>query len=246
MYHGVGHVPRERDPHGMFVTPASFRAQLEWLLENGFQPLSEAAFLAALDGAPPPRKGVLITFDDGYLGVGEYAAPVLAELGVPALLFVPSRLVGERSAWLDLNHQHPLMTRDELFAVREAGIAIGAHGLDHGDLTTMDFADLVRHTADARAELAAIVAGPVRTFAYPFGSHHEAARDAARDAGYEAAFAVHDDCGRFAIARTDVNATDTPLTFRVKLHPAYPAARRASRVAPYVRRAAHRVLGRQR
>ncbi len=246
MYHGVGHVARERDPHGMFVTAAAFRGQMEWLLEHDFQPLSEAGFLAALNGLAAPRKSVLITFDDGYLGVGEHAAPILRELGVPSIMFVPSRLLGGVTEWLATEHQHPLMTAEELRAVRSTGMAIGAHGLDHHDLSEMDAADLSRHTADARSELATTLGTPVRTFAYPYGCHSAAARAAVRAAGYDAAFAVHDEGGRFAIARTDVNATDTQRTFRVKPMPIYPAARRLSSRAPAVRRLAHAALGRPR
>ena len=153
MYHGVGHVARERDPHGMFVTAAAFRGQMEWLLEHDFQPLSEAGFLAALNGLAAPRKSVLITFDDGYLGVGEHAAPILRELGVPSIMFVPSRLLGGVTEWLATEHQHPLMTAEELRAVRSTGMAIGAHGLDHHDLSEMDAADLSRHRRMRAANL---------------------------------------------------------------------------------------------
>lgn len=246
MYHGVGHVPRERDPHGMFVTAAAFRDQIEWLLEHDFDPLSEADFLAALGGLTPPRKSVLITFDDGYLGVGEYAAPILRELGVPSILFVPSRLVGGATEWLTTEERHPLMSAEELRTVRSMGMVLGAHGLDHRDLSRMDATELAEQTAGARRELATTFGAQVRTFAYPYGCHSAAARAAVRDAGYDAAFAVHEDAGRFAIARTDVNATDTLRTFRVKLMPIYPTARRVSSRAPAVRRLAHAVLGRQR
>lgn len=246
MYHGVGAVPRERDPFGMFVTPDVFRAQMEWLLEHDFHFLSEADYLAALGGLPVDRRSVLVTFDDGYRGVAELAAPILEELGIPSILFVPSALVGRQTTWLDPRERHQLMNAAELREVRDAGMAIGAHGRDHQDLALMGGRDLVRHTRGAREELAAVTGTAVRTFAYPFGNHSAAARDAVRDAGYDAAFAVHDGTGRFAIPRTDVNATDNGRTFRVKLLPIYPAARRASSRVPYVRRAAHTVLGRQR
>ncbi len=245
MYHGVGHVARERDPHGMFVTAAAFRGQVEWLLEHDFRPLSETGFLGALDGQPVPRRSVVITFDDGYLGVGEYAAPILRDLGVPSILFVPSRLIGGMTDWLAPADRHPLMSADELRTLGSAGMAVGAHGLDHRDLSGMDAGGLTQHTAEARRELEAALGAQVRTFAYPFGCHDAAARRAVRDAGYAAAFAVHDGAGRFAVTRTDVNATDTPRTFRVKLLPVYPAARRVSSRAPAVRRLAHVVLGRQ-
>ncbi len=246
MYHGVGTVERERDPFGMFVPPSIFRAQMVWLLEHGFRPMSEADYLATFNGLAAPGRSILITFDDGYRGVAEHAAPILQELGIPSILFMPSRLIGQQTTWLSPGDRHDLLDEGELRGVREAGMAIGAHGLDHQDLALMGPDDLVRHTRGAREELVAATGGPVRTFAYPFGTHNAAARAAVRDAGYDAGFAVHDGAGRFAIPRTDVNATDNRRTFRVKLLPVYPAARRASSRVPYVRRAAHTVLGRRR
>jgi len=242
MYHGVDRVSAERDPHGMFVTPASFRAQMEQLLESGFTPVSEEAYLASLQGEPLPHRSVLITFDDGYVGVGEHAAPVLAELGMPAVLYVPLEVLGKHATWL--THRHPIMSADEVRDLAASGLTVGAHAFDHADLTTLTDADLRRQTAEAREELARVAGRPVRTFAFPYGRHDARTRRAVEAAGYHAAFAVHERGGRFGIQRVDVNATDTLRTFGVKLHRLYPTARRASRHFPRLRWTAHTLLGR--
>lgn len=244
MYHGVDHVPADRDPHGMFVTPTAFRAQVEQLLEAGFVPVSEAAYLAALRGAPLPRRAVLITFDDGYLGVGEHAAPVLASFGLPSVLYVPAGLIGGCSDWLEPRHRHPLMTVGELRVVRSQGMSVGSHGLDHSDLRTLTDDELRRHTVETRQVLGALLGQEVRSLAFPYGYQDARIRAAVRHAGYEAAFAVHNSAGAFAIPRVDVNATDTSRTFRLKLRRLYPTARRAMEKAPPVRRIAHDLLGR--
>lgn len=244
MYHGVDRVRAATDPHGMFVTPASFRAQVEQLLEAGFVPVSEQAYLDGLGGAPLPRRAVLITFDDGYLGVGEHAAPVLASLGVPSVLYVPVGLIGGWSDWLDPGHRHPLMTPGDLRSVRAQGMAVGTHGLDHSDLTTLSDAELRRHTVETRQVLEAVVGDQVRSFAFPYGNHDARARAAVRAAGYRAAFAVHRPVDGYAIRRIDVNASDTMRTFRLKLRRFYPVAWRASDRFPPARRVVHDLLGR--
>ncbi|WP_435768494.1 polysaccharide deacetylase family protein [Nocardioides sp. SYSU DS0651] len=244
MYHGVDRVPTARDPHGMFVSPAAFRDQVEHLLESGFVPISEDVYLAGLRGAPLPPKAVLITFDDGYVGVGEHAAPVLASFGVPSVLYVPAGLVGGWSSWLAPRDRHPLMGSAELRSVAAHGMAIGAHGLDHSDLTTVPDDELRRQTAQTRHGLESLLDVPIRSFAYPYGTHDARARAAVRAAGYEAGFAVHDGCDDLSVPRVDVNASDTMRTFRVKLSRLYPAARRVSGRLPAVRRAAHDLLGR--
>ena len=244
MYHGVDRVPAERDPHGMFVTPGMFRAQVEQLLEAGFVPVSEDDYLAAMDGKPLPRRAVLLTFDDGYLGVGEHAAPVLASFGVPSVLYVPAGLIGGCSDWLDPRHRHPLMTLGELRTLRALGMTIGSHGLDHRDLRTLSGEELRRQTVETRQVLGQLLGREVRTLAFPYGHQDARVRAAVKDAGYAAAFAVHASAGGFAIPRVDVNATDTHRTFRLKLGRLYPTARRATDVVPAVRRFAHEILGR--
>lgn len=244
MYHGVDRVPEARDPHGMFVTPGAFRAQVDQLLEAGYTPITEGAYVAALAGGAVPRRAALITFDDGYVGLGEHAAPVLASYGLPSVLYVPPGLVGGSSDWLEPRHRHPLMTAAELRAVRAQGMAIGAHGFDHSDLTTVPDADLRRHTVEARAALEDLVGGSVTSFAFPYGTQDARARAAVRAAGYDAAFAVHDTVDRFAIPRVDVTAVDTARTFRLKLRRGYLAARRLSDHVPAARRLAHDLLGR--
>lgn len=246
MYHGVDEVPAERDPHGMFVTPAAFRAQVERLLEAGHVPVSEREFLDGLAGAPLPRKAVLITFDDGYVGVGEHAAPFLASLGVPSVLFVPAGLLGGCSTWLEPRYRHPLMSAEEVREVSRQGMAIGAHGFDHSDMTWLSDRDLHRHTAETRAALEAVVGEPVTTFAFPYGTHDRRAREAVRAAGFETAFAVHDAVDDFAVRRVDVNAVDTMRSFRLKLRRIYPAARTATDRVPAVRKVAHDLIGRAR
>ncbi|WGY04589.1 polysaccharide deacetylase family protein [Nocardioides sp. QY071] len=243
MYHGVDHVARERDPHGMFVTPANFRAQMEHLVAAGFVPVTEQAYLAARDGARLPRKAVLITFDDGYQGVGEHAAPILESLGIPSVLYVPVDLLGGRATWLGDRLRYPLLSAGEVQGLRAQGMAIGAHGSDHADLTRAGDTDLRRQTVEARAALTELVGEEVATFAFPYGLHDRRVRAAVEAAGYRAAFSVHDPAGRFGIQRVDVNATDTLRTLRVKLHGLYPAARRTSRHVPRTRRLVHDLLG---
>ncbi len=244
MYHGVDRVRAERDPHGMFVTPAAFRAQVERLLEAGIVPVSEQTFLAGLRGGPMPRKAALITFDDGYTGVAEHAAPFLASLDVPSVLYVPAGLLGGTAEWLEPRHQHPLMSADELREVARQGMSVGAHGFDHSDMTTLPDSDVRRHTLETKVALETIVGEPVRSFAFPYGTHDRRVREAVRAAGYETAFAVHDPDGDFAVRRVDVNALDTMRTFGLKLRRFYPVARTATDRFPAARSLAHDLLGR--
>lgn len=57
--------------------------------------------VAALDAGKAPPRAVAITFDDGYGDNALTAAPMLAEAGLPATLFVTTGLLGQKRYWWD-------------------------------------------------------------------------------------------------------------------------------------------------
>jgi peptidoglycan/xylan/chitin deacetylase (PgdA/CDA1 family) len=76
------------------ISAAAFRRQMIQVKQKyDVLPLSEA--MAAIAGARPlVRDACAITFDDGYADVALRAAPILAELGIPGTVFIPSGYVG--------------------------------------------------------------------------------------------------------------------------------------------------------
>src|SRR5918996_3536404 len=80
-------------------TVSEFRRTLQWLKDNAVI-LSENDLLETLaTGREPTKPAVMITFDDGYRDNYDLALPVLSELRVPAIYFLPyqqieSRIVG--------------------------------------------------------------------------------------------------------------------------------------------------------
>jgi len=80
--------------------PADFRSHLDQLL-RWFTPVAGAQVAAAFAGGPAlPDSSVWVTFDDGDPSVVRRALPVLAEVGVPATLFVcPAFVVSGCPPW---------------------------------------------------------------------------------------------------------------------------------------------------
>lgn len=82
MYHHV------RPGAGMIAcTPENFESQLQWLRANGYKGLSLDEFTRHLAGEDV-GKGVVITFDDGYLNNWIYAFPLLKKYGFKATIFL--------------------------------------------------------------------------------------------------------------------------------------------------------------
>ncbi len=90
-------------PNLLSATPDGFERQVEVLAER-YRPVSLAEALEGLARpATLPPRAVLVTFDDAYADFAAVAWPILRAAGVPATLFVPTRLVGAsgRPFWWD-------------------------------------------------------------------------------------------------------------------------------------------------
>lgn len=93
--------PFAEDVYG--PTVSDFETQVVWLKKHTTV-LSQDDLLRHLrDGTHPKGLSTLITFDDGYRDNYELAYPVLEKHGVPAVFFVPSKIIDERRlGWWDV------------------------------------------------------------------------------------------------------------------------------------------------
>jgi lipopolysaccharide/colanic/teichoic acid biosynthesis glycosyltransferase/peptidoglycan/xylan/chitin deacetylase (PgdA/CDA1 family) len=241
MYHYFGSSPGA-DPEQLFVSESAFTAQLRHLHRRGWRALTLDEYLAALDGAPTPRHSYLLTIDDGHESAVRIAAPELQAAGVPSVLFVCPDRMGGRAEWTAAYTGERLAPAEELKGLPDLGMELGVHSADHTRMSGMDEATLRVHVTDARERLEAATGVRARAFAYPYGTHDPAARAAVAADGYEVAFAVAREHGRFAVDRVFVRSTDSLLRFRFKLSTAYRVISRIGGRAWRLRHAA-RALG---
>src|SRR5206468_1637418 len=74
------------------VPPDAFAAQLAYLARAGYTTITLDDLVAILhDGAAPPPKPVVLTFDDGYADFYANAYPLLTQYGDKATIYVISQ-----------------------------------------------------------------------------------------------------------------------------------------------------------
>jgi len=104
-YHGVDdRTHRIINLDRLQADPAVFTRQIETLARN-FQPVDLGqAVRQYLAQGTWPKRGLAITFDDGYLNNLEIAAPILKRIGVPATFFVTAGFIDGKTTpwWYDL------------------------------------------------------------------------------------------------------------------------------------------------
>jgi peptidoglycan/xylan/chitin deacetylase (PgdA/CDA1 family) len=98
MYHYVEPWPPGPDElrQGLTVRPEDFAAQMAYLHAQGYASVSLYDLVEALAvGKPLPEKPVIITFDDGYRSLMDFALPELQRYGYTATVFVITQLMDE-------------------------------------------------------------------------------------------------------------------------------------------------------
>jgi peptidoglycan/xylan/chitin deacetylase (PgdA/CDA1 family) len=191
------------------------------LVHRGYRPVTASEALVGRAGS------FHVTFDDAYKNVEEGLA-VLERLRIPATVFACSGYAEDGRA-LDVPElaaearAHPdemaTMTWDELRGLAERGVEIGSHTITHPHLTRISDDELSRELHESRAKLEDELGQPCPFLAYPYGENDARVRNAARRAGYAAAFALRETFAPvdgFAVPRVDLYRKDTPLRARLK------------------------------
>ena len=109
MYHYVRELPFTRYPQIKGLLLSQFVQQLDYLEAEGYSFISCRQIAEAFRGGRPlPEKGVLLTFDDGYLDHYTNVFPILRQRGIPAFFSMPGKILKEKKV-LDVNKIHFLL-----------------------------------------------------------------------------------------------------------------------------------------
>ena len=212
MYHKVGAPVATKADTFLNVSQRSFVRQMRLLKRLGYASVTFADGVEWLYGRKTlPGKPVCITFDDGYVNVADFAAPILHDLGWPATVFVPTAYVGGRNTW-DEQYGHPIlpiMDWPRLKALQDSGWEMAGHTRTHPRLGELDDDSALTDIRDGMHDIESHLGAPVRTFCYPFGSLNHTTPDLARKAGFTAACTTKSGLGR--------RSTDPFLLPRVKI-----------------------------
>jgi glycosyltransferase involved in cell wall biosynthesis/peptidoglycan/xylan/chitin deacetylase (PgdA/CDA1 family) len=182
LYHHVG-PPRPGTIPDLTISPGKFERQVSWLARRGFVGIRPSDWLRWLrDGTGLPDKPILLTFDDGYADIADYALPVLRRHGFSAAIYVVTGQLGGTNAWDQLQGSgtHRLMTAEQIRYWAAQGIEFGAHTRTHPYLTTLSATELAAELSGSKKDLESVLGSPVISFAYPYGELSEAATEYAR------------------------------------------------------------------
>jgi peptidoglycan/xylan/chitin deacetylase (PgdA/CDA1 family) len=212
MYHYIRPAPDRRyDPigWGLSTSPADFQQQMDYLAQNGFHPITLVELREYLAGLRTlPDRPVVLTFDDGYEDFYTTAYPVLKAHNFRAVAYVVSGFIGRGAN----------LSADQVKELDSYGIEIGAHTVDHVDLTHTSAGGLVYEVLGSKNSLEVLLGHPVSDFCYPSGRFDARVVAAVQAAGYQSATttqwgAVHSMGDRYAWSRVRVSGSESLETF---------------------------------
>ena len=183
---------------------ADFERLMRHALDQG-EFVDTAALVQMVRGdVPIDGRYFHMSFDDGLHCLHRNAAPILADLGIPSIVFANSAMVQDTPAETEASWRKAtnylgkvaLMNWQELREVSEAGMEIGAHTRTHRRLSAISAEPgaLEDEIAGCKTDIEAALGTTCRYFAWPFGTKADvdaASLEAIKAAGYEAAFGVY-------------------------------------------------------
>jgi peptidoglycan/xylan/chitin deacetylase (PgdA/CDA1 family) len=175
-----------------FVTTPVFEAQMAWLVAHHYRVVPLRDVVAALAGGGPPIEGpaVAITADDGFRTVYTQMFPVIRRERMPMTLFINPPMISGGGAY---------MTWAMIEEMRASGLVdVQAHTQTHPNFNTERArlepeayqAFITRQIAGSREAIRAKLGLQAAYLAWPYGIHDAQLEAAARQAGFDAAFAL--------------------------------------------------------
>jgi peptidoglycan/xylan/chitin deacetylase (PgdA/CDA1 family) len=187
MYHQVLRTKEQAGRFDTWVLQAALRRQLDYLARSGY----ETVTFRDLDRpARAEKKRIILTFDDGYEDNYTTLFPLLKQFGFTATIFMVTQLRSNEWAAAQGEPAAPLMTREQAREMAAYGVEFGGHTRTHVDVARVPPEVARSEIAGCKADLEEWLGVPVTSFAYPYGSTSEAAKQLVKEAGFRYAIAT--------------------------------------------------------
>ncbi len=176
MYHHIQDYPYGKDLSSVsiFVSPANFEAQLNWLALNNFQTVDLSYFQnpTRISGKP-----IVLTFDDGYQDAYDQVFPMLRKYGFAATFYLITDNIDKPG----------FLSTKEILEMQAGGMTFGSHSLSHPNLTEISEQQAEQEIYTSKKVLEKATGRQVVDFCYPGGKLNQNAINIAANSGYQTA-----------------------------------------------------------
>jgi peptidoglycan/xylan/chitin deacetylase (PgdA/CDA1 family) len=174
------------------------------------------------------EKNIIITIDDCYRDLFEFAIPELEKRNMKATFFMPTAHMGAYNSWdADKGRARlEIMNENELHDLSKLNMEIGSHGHQHFPYKYFTDTEISFQLKISKDIIENITGTKITSFAYPFGDVPLNYRDLLLSSEYSTACAIYHPKGdRYSLRRFIYHDNDTELTLKRKLSISYKISR---------------------
>lgn len=164
VYHDIVENSNEIEYEYMQTTKEKFEKQIKGLQELGYHFISYDDLIKYNKNEKAlPKNSCIVTFDDGWDGVYDYAYPI-AKYNVPITSFIVNYLVGTDGYF----------TWEQAKEMKESGIVtIASHSLDHTKFDEKELKEAIENVEQSYEDIKQRLNSEEKIFTYPYGLYTE-------------------------------------------------------------------------
>ena len=198
-------------PAPLFVTLENFTIQMEYLYENQYHTLTlEELRNYYYNQGTLPAKSVLLTFDDCYQSIAQYAYPLLKKYGFHGVAFVVTGWLNNETSVFQPD-KSVCLTQKDLEEMKDVFEYANHSDLFHTRSSAQTSRMMEASNLEFSKDLDQCNSNPIiqarDTFAYPFGLYNEQNAAVLKEKGFRLAFTTkgglnNRDCDPLFLNRT--------------------------------------------
>ena len=189
-----------------------FREQIKYATENeNFKIYKSDELLNKI-----PKKGLCITFDDGFENNYELASPILIEKNIPFTIFIiTDHIKNNKKGYLNESMLKTLSNNSL--------VTIGSHSKNHYDLTKLSEKNLEDQLSYSKLYLEDLIGKEIKSMSYPYGKYNDRVKSKVKKIGYKLAFTSNfnknfNEQNKINLSRNEIWNTDDIKVFVEKLN----------------------------
>ena len=161
-----------------------FMEHINELLKPKYNVISiEKALLAINNIEPVKDRSVVITIDDAYTSVYNYAWPILKKHNLPFTLFVSTDVIDNRTTGY--------MNWEQIRTLRDNGVSIGSQTKSHPHMFKLSKDNIIEELLISNKRFIDEIGSAPKIFAYPYGEYNLEVIEQVKLHGFVAAFGQH-------------------------------------------------------
>ena len=166
------------------IKKKQFRNHINELLKPKYNIISiEKALLAINNLEQIKDRSIVITIDDAYSSVYEYAWPIFKKYNLPFTLFISTDVIDNKTPGY--------MNWEQIRTLRDHGVTIGSQTKSHPHMFNLTKEKIIQELSISNKRFIDEIGSAPKFFAYPYGEYNLEVLEQVKLHGFVAAFGQH-------------------------------------------------------